>query len=112
MDGKRKYPRVALRTEVWLGQDGIFTKTDRMIRNLSEGGAFIETTEGFQVDSVLSLRFILPSSRDLISCAASVRHLGGGAGLGVQFLDISEADRRLVGAFVGDKRPGSSQAPT
>ena len=110
MSESRKHPRISLSTEVWIGQDGIFTKTQRIVRNLSEGGAFIETTEGFQVDSVLSLRFILPSARDLISCAASVRHLGGGAGLGVQFLDISEADRRLVGAFVGDKRPGSSSS--
>lgn len=103
MNEKRTHQRVSLRTEIWLGQDGIFTKTRRTLRDLSEGGAFIETGEGFPVGSVLSLRFMLPGARDLISCAVSVRNVrSDGAGLGVQFLDLSPDDRRLVCAFVGD----------
>jgi len=113
MPDKRKHPRVPVRSEIWLGQDGVFTKTQSTLLDLCEGGALIENPEGFQIGSVLSLRFTLPGSRHPISCAATVRNLrDGGTGLGVQFLDISEADRRLVGAFVGDKRPGSSQAST
>ena len=48
MHEKRTYPRISLHTEIWLGQDGIFTKTRGMLRELSEGGAFIETAEVFQ----------------------------------------------------------------
>lgn len=71
----------------------------------------IETPEGFQIGSVLSLRFTLPGSAHLISCAATVRNLrDGGTGLGVQFLDISQDDRRLVGAFVSQGNQGSSDA--
>ncbi len=76
---------------------------------MSEGGAFIETADGSPVGGVLSLRFMLPGVRDLISCAVSVRNVrNGGVGLGVQFLDMSQDDRRLVDAFVGGRGPGSS----
>ena len=101
---KRLYPRALADTEVWLGQDGIFTKTQRMLGDLCEGGAFVETPEGYGIGSVLSLRFMLPGSRYLISCAAAVRNLRNGVGLGVQFLDISEDDRLLVAAFVREAR--------
>ncbi len=111
MHEKRTHPRTALHTEIWLGQDGIFTKARRTLRDLSEGGAFIETAEGFPLGSVLSLRFMLPGVRDLISCAVTVRNVrNGGAGLGVQFLDISPNDRRLVSAFVSGGGPASSGA--
>ncbi len=112
MNEKRTSPRVSLHTEIWLGQDGIFTKTRRTLRDLSEGGAFIETADGSPIGGVLSLRFMLPGVRDLISCAVAVRNVrNDGAGLGVQFLDISRDDRRLVGAFVSDGGPGSSGVP-
>lgn len=101
MSEKRHYTRVSLHTEIWLGQDGIFTKTQRMLRDLSEGGAYIETTEEFPVGSVLSLRFMLPGAETMISCAAFVRNVrDGDKGLGVEFLDLSHDDRQLVGAFV------------
>jgi len=65
---KRKHVRISLETEIWLGQDGIFTRTTERLRDLSEGGAFIESREVFAVGSVLSLRFKLPGARELISC--------------------------------------------
>ena len=109
MNEKRTHPRAALHTEIWLGQDGIFTRGPGNLGDLSEGGAFIETADGSPIGGVLSLRFMLPGVRDLISCAVSVRNVrNDGAGLGVQFLDISQDDRRLVGAFVSDGGPGSS----
>ena len=112
MNEKRTHPRVSLHTEIWLGQDGIFTKARRVLRDLSEGGAFIETAEGFPIGSVLSLRFDLPGASNPISCAVSVRNVrNGGAGFGVQFLDLSPDDRRLVSTFVGHGGHGSSGDP-
>ena len=109
MNEKRTHPRAALHTEIWLGQDGIFTRGPGNLGDLSEGGAFIETADGSPIGGVLSLRFMLPGVRDLISCAVSVRNVrNGGVGLGVQFLDMSQDDRHLVGAFVSDGGPGSS----
>lgn len=105
MNEKRNYPRVSIQTEIWLGQDGIFTRTQRMLRDLSEGGAYIETSEQFPVGSVLSLRFMLPGEGTMISCAVFVRNVrDGGSGLGVEFLDLSQDDRQLVGTFVSGGR--------
>ena len=111
MNENRTHPRTALHAEIWLGQDGIFARAQEpLTANLSEGGAFFETADGFPIGSVLNLRFMLPGARRLISCAASVRNLRhGGAGLGVQFLDMSPDDRCLVGAFVSDGGSGSSR---
>ena len=100
MEEKRKYPRTYLQTEIWLGQDGIFTRTPVMLRDLSEGGAFVETEQRFPIGSILNLRFKLPAASHLISCTVSVRNLRGGAGLGVEFLDISPEDRQQVRFFV------------
>jgi hypothetical protein len=73
-----------------------------MLRDLSEGGPYIETAEQFPVGSVLSLRFMLPGADAMISCAVFVRNVrDGGSGLGVEFLDLSRDARERVGAFIG-----------
>src|SRR5437773_2007570 len=64
MEGRRKHPRASLQTEIWLGQDGIFTRTTETLRDLSEGGAFVETGQRFPVGSILNLRFKLLGTRD------------------------------------------------
>src|SRR5438128_1074506 len=46
MAEKRRHVRASLQTEVWLGQDGIFTHTSETLRDLSESGAFIEASQG------------------------------------------------------------------
>jgi len=100
MEGRRKHPRASLQTEIWLGQDGIFTRTTETLRDLSEGGAFVETGQRFPVGSILNLRFKLLGTSHPISCTVSVRNLRGGSGLGVEFLDISTDDRQQVRLFV------------
>jgi hypothetical protein len=100
LDERRKYPRVSIQSEIWLGQDGIFTRNPETLRDLSEGGAFIETVQRFSAGSILSLRFTLPGASRPISCAVAVRSLRGGAGLGVEFLDLSLEDRQQIREFV------------
>ena len=104
LNENRAHPRTALYAQIWLGQDGIFARAQEpLTADLSEGGAFIGTADGFPIGSVLNLRIMLPGARRLISCTASVRNLRhGGAGLGVQFLDMSPDDRCLVNAFMSD----------
>ena len=105
MNENRKHARTEFLTEIWLGGagDGFFTKARGT--DLSEGGACIETADGYPVGGALSLRFALPGTGDQISCAASVRNLrDGGAGIGVQFLDLSHEDRRLVAGVCEQRR--------
>ena len=95
----RKHRRAAVKTEVWLGQDGIFTHTSETPSDLSESGAFVETSQRFSLGSILNLRLKLPNFRP-IDCTATVRNQRGQSGLGVQFLDLSPENRRAVTSFV------------
>ena len=85
---------------MWLGQDGIFTRTHELLRDLSEGGAFVETSQKFAVGSILNIQFTLPEVHRPISTTVAVRHLKDGIGFGVQFLDLSPEDHEVVSAFL------------
>jgi len=99
---RRRYPRVSLRTELWIGQDGIFTRTDENLRDLSIGGAFVQSRQVFPVGSILSLRFKVPNVTNLVTCTAIVRNMEVGDGLGVQFLDLSGESLSQVEQFVAN----------
>ena len=102
-DEMRQQPRVNYSQEIWMGQDGIFSRTSGHIRNISTSGAFIETTQNFGEGSVVNLRFSLGESKDLVSCAAIVRNTRTGGGLGVEFLDLSSESRGRIATFVAQQ---------
>ena len=99
---RRAYPRATFYTEVWLGQDGVFTRTNDRLSNVSLGGAFIETPQGYAVGSILSLRFALSSS--FVTATAIVRNARLGEGIGVEFLDLSPENSERLEAFIGGQR--------
>ena len=101
----RKHPRISLRTELWIGQDGIFTRTDEILRDLSIGGAYVESHQVYPVGSVISIRFKIAASTNLISCSAIVRNAQIGDGFGVQFLDISRENVHLIERQVAGDSP-------
>ncbi len=96
----RVHTRVSIHTEVWRGEDGIFTRGNERLADLSVGGALIHGA-GTTTGSILSLRFKLPGSDDFISCTAIARHTRGG-GLGVKFLDLSPNKRTRLATFVDE----------
>lgn len=96
----RKYPRASLRTELWIGQDGIFTRTDEYLSDLSVGGAFVQTNQIFPVGSVINLRFKIQTVTNMITCTAVVRNTEVGNGLGVEFLDLSRDNCLHVEQYV------------
>ncbi|HEY2846189.1 MAG TPA: PilZ domain-containing protein [Pyrinomonadaceae bacterium] len=101
----RKHKRISLRTELWIGQDGIFTRTDERLRDLSIGGAYVESRQAYPVGSVISVRFKIAASTNLISCSAIVRNVKIGDGFGVQFLDISRENVHLIERQVAGESP-------
>jgi hypothetical protein len=101
----RRHKRIGLRTELWIGQDGIFTRTDERLRDLSIGGAYIESRQIYPVGAVISIRFKIPAATNLVSCSAIVRNAQMGDGFGVQFLDISRENVHLIERQVGGDSP-------
>ena len=100
MKENRVHRRVSIHTEVWRGEDGIFTRGNERLADLSVGGAFIQGA-GTTTGSILSLRFKLPGSDGFLACTAMVRHTRSG-GLGVEFLDLSPDDLGRLAAFVDE----------
>ncbi|MDQ4121789.1 MAG: PilZ domain-containing protein [Acidobacteriota bacterium] len=100
MEERRLHPRLSVATELWIGQDGIFTRSDEKLLDLSIGGAFIETSQHYSVGCVLNLRFKLPDAARFLTCTAIVRNSRGGQGFGVQFLDLSPDDRWQLDSYI------------
>jgi len=96
----REHPRVSLRTELWIGQHGIFTRTGEYMRDLSIGGAFVQSRQVFPIGSILNLRFKIPNVTNFINCTGIVRNMEVGDGMGVQFLDLSGENLRQVELYV------------
>ena len=74
-------------------------------RNVNEGGVFIETDCPAELDSVVHLRFRLPGTRENIKVAGRVAWIEPGAdgqpqGMGVEFENLSDADRARINAIV------------
>ena len=94
----RIHRRVSFRTEVWRGEDDIFSRGNERLGDLSVGGAYIQGA-GASIGTILNLRFTLPVGNEFITFAAIARHTRGG-GLGVEFLDRSPDNLKRLAAFV------------
>jgi len=76
------------------------------IRNVSEGGVFIETGIPLERESILELQFILPEIDYLFHLQAVVRwassfvRMTAHPGMGVEFITGSESEREILGKFV------------
>ena len=85
-----------LRTELWIGQDGIFTRTNEYLSDLSVGGAFVQSENVYPIGSILNLRFRLAVAPNMLSCSGIVKKIHLGVGYAVQFLDISRENIALI----------------
>ena len=102
-DERRRYARGLLRTELWIGQDGIFTRTDEYVKELGVGGAFIQSSRGYPVGTVFSFRFRLPGVTNFVSCSGIVRSLTPGEGYGVEFLDLARENARIIERLIDEQ---------
>jgi c-di-GMP-binding flagellar brake protein YcgR len=94
---RRRFKRVpVLRPAKY--RDGKFGETKSLILDLSEGGAYIESPvvpEGSQIE----LEFNLVDGYK-VRAVGVVRYLLLGTGMGVEFQQISDQDRRRIAEFV------------
>lgn len=102
--GKRAYPRAPLPSVVrYYHWD---QPSDAKAVEIGGGGLFLQTENLVPEGTLVTLRVSLPAGRSFTVLGRVVRTVRGGwarlrrAGMGIQFLDLSAADRRAVLDYV------------
>lgn len=93
---RRKAPRVPLATQIYIGDSMALAFS----RDLSVGGIFVDIKEPCRIGTRLDLRFHLTENDPVIIARGEVRYLVPKLGMGVQFSEISDKDRKRIAAFV------------
>jgi len=70
--------------------------------DISVQGMFIQTGQPFPEGTVLKVRFRLARSHHEVHVRAEVRYCLPGVGVGVEFIDISPADRQAIESELHD----------
>lgn len=106
----RAEPRIETFLVVSCGSD-IDELHEGWIRNINAGGCFIETSQLLPINYRINIQFAMSEEEPLICCRARVAWVNHPewikcsrlpAGMGVQFLDLSEADVERIQAFVDE----------
>ena len=109
-DSRRVHERTALSLDVTLeGDHNFFTG---LTENISEGGLFIATHVLRDVGAQLVVEFTLPTRPTPVRATCEVRWLriysetsDAPPGMGLRFLDLSEADKASISQFVSCRSP-------
>ena len=105
---QRKAPRFVARLRVQYGRDQETLLTDYSI-NLSTGGVFIETSNLLPIDTLLTIKFVLPENETSVRCEGRVAWLNHPelirnpnlpVGMGLQFINISLDDMNVIRQFM------------
>ena len=101
----RQYERAEVHLKVRLQRKKEEFPDYDWIRNLSAGGAFVETTRDFHVGDVLSFQIFLEGGVELISGKARVvrRTKEPLNGIGIQFLNLTGAHKKKIKAIIEGK---------
>lgn len=89
---KRSAKRINYSCEIQWQDQAIFSIG--RIRNLSAGGAFIQTLNPATVGAVLKLKFMIGSTQ--VETFGKVLHFVPLQGMGIQFLDLDPASREVI----------------
>ena len=119
---RRVKPRYDVRLTVTLVGDHNFYVG--LTENISEGGLFVQTQRTLPIGATLQLEFSLPTSSAPITVTGVVRwarsanavakehdnFASGGdeafkPGMGIQFVDVSDAALRAITKFIGIRHP-------
>ncbi len=108
---KRSFPRAPLATQIESQQ----MMSLALSRDVSPGGIFVETTQPLSVGVRMKLRFNLGDGGPVVEATAEVTYSVKDLGMGVQFIDISAADRKRILGYVSEalglpRPPAETQA--
>ncbi|HVN10305.1 MAG TPA: PilZ domain-containing protein [Patescibacteria group bacterium] len=95
---KRKFRRVPLTAVVRAQAAGQPYSVEG--RNISAGGMLVKTEKTLEEGVELRLEFQLPGDPAPIQATGIVQHVMPDAFMGIQFTELSEADRRRIETYV------------
>jgi CheY-like chemotaxis protein len=104
---QRQYKRVPIEIDCVLKLDD--EELDCTIRNLSEGGAFIEVGIPLEKETILDMEFALPEidytfrPQIIVRWASSFLRMTAQPGMGVEFLTTTEQEREIIRTVVEKK---------
>ena len=90
---ERRYPRVTTATGIWVAWKTGARHNVSPIRTVGLGGMFIFEDDPLPEGTMLQLVFQLPGGKDSVRARATVRLAEVGRGMGVEFVQMSPAER-------------------
>ena len=104
---RRQFPRAPLATQIQC--EGCMALA--YSRDVSAGGMFVETTVPCEEGARVELRFHLNDGGPVILAQAEVRYLVPKLGMGVEFVDLSPADRERLDNYVRGSATDAADPP-
>jgi len=104
---RRKHPRVPLATQIYSQE----CMSLAFSRDVSRGGMFVETREPLPIGSEITLRFHLGDDGPIVVALAEVKYHVTKLGMGVQFREVSTADRKRIEDYVAKAPKLAEPAP-
>ena len=95
---KRKYRRAKLITQVKC--EAVGREDIAVTRDVSAGGMFLNDSNPFPKNSIVTLSFRLSPTEPLLSCQGDVVYSLKGVGMGIMFTDIPDEIRQALEKFV------------
>ncbi len=91
--------------------DEIFTE---FTRDINEGGLFIETEKPKPIGTEVAMHFALPGSDEVVQTIGRVVRISSGedapsAGMGIEFDELEDEDRRKINDIVRSLRTGTAK---
>jgi len=92
----RSYSRYAAYRDLAIAYEGYSEQIPVRAPDISASGMFINTARRFPEGAVIKVHFRLTRSSYEINARAEVRYCLPGVGIGVEFIEITEADRQAI----------------
>jgi hypothetical protein len=97
----REVQRYQLTSDLSVVYEGATEEIPVYRPDLSTRGMFVHTPRAFPLGSILKIQFRLQRSQFQVSVRAEVRRCEPGAGVGVEFLDLSPAAMMAIEREIG-----------
>jgi len=111
---RRRYTRAPIHVEIYCEGEKDSRKRGKGViclyaTDISVGGVFLESTVPFALDSLLYLRFVLPTAKEEIRIMGKVvRHQIDQdnllEGMGIEFTHIGFAEKSLIEEYINSKQ--------